>query len=88
MAQLHSLGTGAFSLFGGAHETRFLSQLNYNKNNGAIETRKIKQEQQATENTDVRNKAASTKKEKSKALLSLTYGRLDQLENKKPYTIC
>jgi len=76
MAQLHSLGTGD------------LSQLNYNKSNGAVQARKIKQKQQATENADVRNKAASTKKHKSKALLSLTHEKLDQLQNNKTYRIC
>lgn len=83
MAQLHPLGTGNFTLSGGVHETRFLSQLNYNKSNCVIQTRKIKQEQQATEVADIRNKAATTKKEKSKDPLSLTHKRLDQLENKK-----
>lgn len=83
MTQLHSLGTGNFSQFGGVHETRSLSQLNYNKSNCVIQTRKIKQEQQATD-VHVRKKAASTrKKEKSKAPLSLTHERLDQSENKK-----
>lgn len=44
LAQLHSLGTRDFGQFGGVRDTRSLNQLNYNKTNGATQTRKIKQE--------------------------------------------
>lgn len=57
------------------HETRSLSQSNYSKSNGAIQTRKIKQEPQTTEDADVRIKALSIKKIKIKKLCFLWFTR-------------
>lgn len=68
MAQRHSLGTGGFSQLGGVHETRSLSQSYYNKSNCCLQFGLQ------------RNKAACAKKG-LKALLSLTFKKLDQLEN-------
>lgn len=87
MAQLHSLGTGDFSQFHHVQEIRSLSQLSYNKSNGAIQTRKIKQDQQATEDADVRNKAVSTKKWKIKSSTFSDSREPGLIGEQKPYMI-